>query len=205
MSDLKELSARQSWKGTLGGLTTALLLLPVPAYAALTWTTWPSPATTAGIYTTGRGGWTDTSKQPAGTDSDWLYITAASGIQDGFNSTGTVTYQTTVRQSKNSTDTIQPSFSGLNNLTMTNTLTNNSTVTWQVAINSVNQYSSGNQFTYPNSGPSATQVGSGITLTNNTGNSVNYNVTVTFTFSQYSSWTAQSVSSSSFTVFFNGT
>ena len=49
-------AAAPSWKKFLGGLTAALLLLPVPSWAAFTYT-WNQPTVTGGVF---NNPWTDT-------------------------------------------------------------------------------------------------------------------------------------------------
>ena len=129
----------RSWKTFLGGLTAAVLLLPVPAYATLTW----------GSFNTSSGVWTSNGGLQTG-NSDTLTIT----VPSGGSGNATFTFTSAVVQTNHSTDVITPGTTGANfNLYNGETLA----ITYGVSPNSgqTTVTQSGNMFTAMSTGQGA--------------------------------------------------
>ena len=196
-------SAVRSWKKFFGGLATALLLVPLPAFAGLTWNGFNTSSTPSS------GGvsaptWTLTEAPNGNTDVLTIYAAGISNIRQG-------TFTTTVGVGS-AGETITPSISGLNAI---NALNKDTNLSYQVQTNT-NPISYGytqppsaagnNMFTsvtLPTAGPY-----NGSAMGTNVGTSAT-TVTVTISFvgnnsGNDSGW-GVSTSSSAFTLTLNGT
>jgi hypothetical protein len=170
-------------RGILAPGLTAILLLPVPAFAAIDWSfaNWNAPLGSSWMVS---GNGTDT-------------VTIVPSPTTEAAGTFTIQGNIVMGQTPNSTDTITPTISGLSQLS------SSSLVTYAVTIAGTSStFTPTNQFT--GSGPLAPQTGTGVTITNpNPMFNATFTIQITFTFA--GSWSSAATASSPITVFFNAT